>query len=144
MFMVPFCCTSCVCPIWPRERFSWERPSSLSLYLVPCYTWDVISRFSCDRTPAWLCQSGCPLLGEQSFPPLGHWMKRWTCYQSTGNPRAPLSLNLRLDWMYSCLASFPGAFQVALMVKNPPANAGDVGSIPGLERSPGGEHGKPL
>ena len=37
--------------------------------------------------------------------------------------------------------------QVALEVKNPPANAGDVGdtgSIPGLERSPGGGHGNPL
>ena len=33
------------------------------------------------------------------------------------------------------------------MVKNWPANAGDVrdtGSIPGLERSPVGEHGYPL
>ena len=33
------------------------------------------------------------------------------------------------------------------MVKDPPANAGDirhVGSIPGWERSPGGEHGNPL
>ena len=33
------------------------------------------------------------------------------------------------------------------MVKNPPANAGDVrdtGSIPGLGRSLGGWHGKPL
>ena len=33
------------------------------------------------------------------------------------------------------------------MVKNPPANAGDVrnmGSIPGWGRSPGGGHGNPL
>ena len=33
------------------------------------------------------------------------------------------------------------------MVKNPPASAGDrreVGSIPGLGRSPGGGHGNPL
>ena len=33
------------------------------------------------------------------------------------------------------------------MVKNPPASAGDigdVGSIPGLGRSPGGENGNPL
>ena len=33
------------------------------------------------------------------------------------------------------------------MVKNPPANAGDVrdaGSMPGLGRSPGGGHGNPL
>ena len=37
--------------------------------------------------------------------------------------------------------------QVALVVKNPPANAGDtrdVGSVPGLGRSPGAWHGNPL
>ena len=36
------------------------------------------------------------------------------------------------------------ASQVALVVKNPPANAGgmrDAGSIPGSGRSPGGGHG---
>ena len=39
------------------------------------------------------------------------------------------------------------ASQVALVVKNPPANAEDVrdmGSIPGLGRSPGGGHGNLL
>ena len=30
------------------------------------------------------------------------------------------------------------------VVKNPPANAGDVGSIPGSERSPGEGNGNPL
>ena len=30
------------------------------------------------------------------------------------------------------------------VVKNPPANAGDVGSIPGLRRSPGEGNGNPL
>ena len=30
------------------------------------------------------------------------------------------------------------------MVKNPPANAGDEGLIPGLRRSPGEENDKPL
>ena len=30
------------------------------------------------------------------------------------------------------------------MVKNPPANAGDTGLIPGLGRSPGVRNGKPL
>ena len=37
--------------------------------------------------------------------------------------------------------------QAALMVKNPPVNAGDIrdtGSIPGLGKSPGGGHGNPL
>ena len=36
---------------------------------------------------------------------------------------------------------------MALVVKNPPANAGDIrdaGWIPGLGRSPGGGHGNPL
>ena len=39
------------------------------------------------------------------------------------------------------------AFQVALVVKNLPAKAGDVrgqGQIPGSGRSPGGRHGNPL
>ena len=38
-------------------------------------------------------------------------------------------------------------FHVALMVRNPPANARDLrdaGSIPGSERSTGGSHGTPL
>ena len=34
--------------------------------------------------------------------------------------------------------------QVALVVKNPPANAGDVGSIPGSGRSPGERSGNPV
>ena len=40
-----------------------------------------------------------------------------------------------------------GASQLALVVKNPPASAGDIrdpGSIPGLGRSPGGGNGNPL
>ena len=40
-----------------------------------------------------------------------------------------------------------GASQVALVVKNPPANAGDIrelGSIPGLGRFLGGGYGNPL
>ena len=39
-----------------------------------------------------------------------------------------------------------GASQLALVVKNPHANAGDIrdrGSIPGSGRSPGGGHGNP-
>ena len=40
-----------------------------------------------------------------------------------------------------------GSSQVALVIKNPPANAGDVrdtGSILGSGRSPGGGHGNSL
>ena len=38
-------------------------------------------------------------------------------------------------------------FQVALVVKNPPANVGDIrdpGSVPKLGRSPGGGNGNPF
>ena len=35
-------------------------------------------------------------------------------------------------------------FQGGSVVKNPPANAGDVGLIPRLGRCPGGGHGNPL
>ena len=40
-----------------------------------------------------------------------------------------------------------GVSEVVLVIKNPPAKAGDVrdtGSIPGSGRSPGGGHGNPL
>ena len=45
------------------------------------------------------------------------------------------------------LFGITGVSQAVPVVKNPPANAGDprdVGSIPGLRRSPGGGHGNPL
>ena len=40
----------------------------------------------------------------------------------------------------SCHLDFPDGS----VVKNPSANAGDSGLIPGLERSPGGGNGSPL
>ena len=53
-------------------------------------------------------------------------------------------------WLLSCFMVLEGLycllFQVALVVKNPPANTGDkrnVSSISGLERSLGGGHGNP-
>ena len=42
--------------------------------------------------------------------------------------------------LYTYSQGFPGSS----MVKNPPANAGDTGSIPGLGRSPGGGNDNPL
>ena len=33
---------------------------------------------------------------------------------------------------------------MVLVMRNPPANAGDLGSIPEAERSPEGDHGNPL
>ena len=44
------------------------------------------------------------------------------------------------------IAKNKGLYALSLMaqVKESACNAGDLGSIPGLERSPGGRHGKPL
>ena len=45
-----------------------------------------------------------------------------------------------------CIHMYFSVSQVALVVKNPPANAGDIrdaGSIPGLGRFPGEGHGNP-
>ena len=46
-----------------------------------------------------------------------------------------------------CLIISDGAFQLALVVKNPPASAGDARDaylIPKSDRSPGGGHGNPI
>ena len=43
-------------------------------------------------------------------------------------------------WKILCYLGFPGVSAF----KNPPANAGDMGSIPGLGRSPGEGNGNPL
>ena len=51
-------------------------------------------------------------------------------------------------WFYDILIPlFLKSFSVALLVKNPPANAGDArdaGSIPGMGRPPGGGNDNPL
>ena len=58
------------------------------------------------------------------------------------------SFTIKYDFSYSfSLEALYQAFQVALVIKNPPANAGDArdsGSIPALGRSPGGGHDNPL
>ena len=46
--------------------------------------------------------------------------------------------------LISCPLPFPGASLVAQMVKASAYNAGDLGSIPGLGRSPGEGNGNPL
>ena len=58
-----------------------------------------------------------------------------------------LSLIRTLATGFSPHPDHPGASQVVLVVKNPPANAGDIrnlGSVPGWGRSPGGGQSNPL
>ena len=60
--------------------------------------------------------------------------------------RRPLDVQ-ELSQVHKSIASPVGASQVALVVKNPPTNAGDardLNSIPGWGRSPGGRNGYPL
>ena len=45
-----------------------------------------------------------------------------------------------LESLYLAIRGFPSGS----VVKNLPANAGDVGLIPGLGRSPGGGNGNPF
>ena len=62
--------------------------------------------------------------------------------------QAPLSMGFPRQEYWSGLPfPPPGAFQVALVIKNPPANEGDIidaDSIPGLGKSPGGGHSNSL
>ena len=70
------------------------------------------------------------------------------CWQANSLPLGPLRkpTYTYIHTFFKIL--FPYRFsQVALMVKNPPANggdAGDMGSIPGSRRSPGEGNGYPL
>ena len=61
---------------------------------------------------------------------------------------ARLAQQVKSRWTFGICPRFSQVLpQVALMVKNLPANAGgvrDVGSIPQLRRSSGGVHGNPL
>jgi len=58
-------------------------------------------------------------------------------------PCVHMAWRLRGNQKWRLLASYWG-FPGGLVVKNPPANAGNAGSIPGLGRSPGGGNGNAL
>jgi len=59
----------------------------------------------------------------------------------------PFRKKFFLIFLFFGLSSYNMGFPGGSVVKNAPANAGDlrdVGSIPELRRSPGGGHGNPL
>ena len=53
-------------------------------------------------------------------------------------------LNLLSQLTHGISVFIKGVSQVALVVKNPSANAGDAGLVSGSGRSPGGGHGNPF
>ena len=87
---------------------------------------------------------------------MGKKMKTWICFFILQTPihcSVCLCTYIHIDGyaglqihIYVCVHKY-GASQVTLLVKNPPANAGDmryVGSSPELRRCPGGGHGNTL
>ena len=72
-----------------------------------------------------------------------------TAFISIGKPTnvcSSLDCDIRstvVVWNQTCSISEICLYK-GFPVKNPPANAGDVGSIPGWERSPGGGNGNPI
>ena len=70
------------------------------------------------------------------------WKIPWT--EDPGRLWSMGSQRVRHDWATSLSLSLSGAFLVAQGLKNPPANAGDMGLIPALGRSPGEGNGNPL
>ena len=74
------------------------------------------------------------------------WRSPWT--EELGGLQSMGSQRVRHNWAkYIYRERIGWASQVALVVKNPPASAGDVrylGLIPGLVRTPGGGHSNPL
>ena len=124
------------------------------------------------RNPSSRCQQGLSSEGCEGGCVLGLPPSFWWHGGSLWHPLAcrhimPISA-LTFTWCLPCVRIYlqispfhqdtshvgrgahptPGwASQVALVVKNLPPNAGDIrdiGSIPGLGRSPGGAHGNPL
>ena len=69
----------------------------------------------------------------------------WIIRHIMGYGGAVMGENVEIDRDQNLISE--GVSQVAPVVKNPPARAGDtrfMGSIPGLGRSPGGGNGNPL
>ena len=107
-------------------------------------------------------------LNKSSYQPTGHLLSKAQASllmiklkkkDKIENSKMKETLKISLFWIlpfpradWGCTRKWKGlgprvAAQVALEVKNLPANAGDIrdpGSIPGSGRSPGGGHGNPL
>ena len=62
--------------------------------------------------------------------------------QSMGSQR--VRHNLVTELSKAGITDATGGFPGGSVIKNPPANAGDTGPIPGSGRFPGGGHDKPL
>ena len=113
-------------------------PSSLQPHVLPLQAWDFPGKHT---------RVGCYFLLQEIFltqgsnPRLLHWQVNHYHF----SPLLLLLLSpkdIKLNFLSTAL--FCWCFPGGSVVKNPPANAGDVGLIPGSGRSPGGGNGNPL
>ena len=117
-----------------RDLWLWLSPVTAYLSVHPCLP---CSYFLGPLLPHSFHLSWLSCSTEPSLSPEGN-VEKCSFFRG-GISNFLLNLNNTLD--------FRGVSQVALVVKNPPASAGDVedmGLIPGSGRSPGGGHGNPL
>ena len=121
-----------------------------------CKTWKWLKRL--DEVNAeighWDWQKNSMLTSKLALIPLFHaaskilshqwlfyWSKSECLFKSIGRQeKCSHSVESNSLKKNTCSSGFPGGS----MVKNPPIDAGDMGSIPGLGRSSGGGHGNPL
>ena len=116
--------------------------------LAICSSWCCFpsSKLTCPKSSVWL-QPFYSSLFTVSLRQASCMLK--TCYLNSDELPAKKSLvnlvprRFRILYLRSLFRGLPGGS----LVKNPPVNArdaGNLGSIPGLERSPGGENGHSL
>ena len=123
--------------LWPCIPQKWMHPGNVfqswgrtSVSCTHC-GWVKVQSVVAEKPSAGVLPTPIVLPGE--FQDRGAW---WTTAHGVAKSWTQLS-HQHLFW----------ASHVALVVKNPPANAGDlrdVGCITGSGRSPGGGHGNPL
>ena len=121
-----------------------NQPQNPMSHMIPLI-WNAQNRqIHRDRKPVSCCQGlGKEMGGIAHGDGVSFWgWREWSRIELRGD--GCMTLWIYLKWLNCTLWR---ASQVALVVKNPPANAGDIrdaGSIPGSGRSPGGGHDNPL
>ena len=102
----------------------------------------------CDVCTSVICQVLCYVLRIQRWT---QWTKSWLLQNLPSKwinrSTSQWTIQYTNRWFQSVRDTMKKMKQVALVVKNPPANTGDVrgaGLIPGSEKFPGGRHGNPL
>ena len=149
--MRPFCVDNCIRVVWGTRGRSWFSTCVLqwSHFISgssPAIHQSVKTRRSCP-TGSWVCAAA---LAHQSRREWKEATRRAVCsdYQPLGPGFIPAwhswSGTGQLCTSFHSSVNSAGASPGGSVVKTPPANAGDVGSVHGLGRSPGEGNGNPL